>query len=344
MMSWSVVLLATLLAVLLSPSLASRERPTIPELLDSLPASHASHFRRLTSRHGIPSHHRPSTRTPLATLSTLQPPPPPTPSSPYTFSPLSYGADPTGHTDSTAAFTALLADFLSYNQSHGHRMAQGFVDLGGAVIDLQGGDYLISQPIHIPPCYGNARIQSGSLRASPSFPPSKYLIIIGNDTSHVSTPPAPYPSFHPTATSPGLQSPASRSNPFLSAPDPAGCVDNGQGVFMEDIQLLSLLLDGQHVAAGGVLITYIMGALIGAQTFIIGHRRAGVTVYAGHEVVISSVWIAEYFWDNPQYNRANSTGIEIFGNDHIVQVRQAHTVHSHAAAPLSCPRTSLYVC
>ena len=317
------LLVATLLAVLLSSTVASPDRPTVSELLSSLPSSHSSHFRRLTSRQGIPSHHRPSTHTPLATLATTQSPtltPTPSAAAPsFTFSPLTYGADPTGRTDSTAAFTALLADFLTYNTSHGHRMAQGFVDLGGATIDLQGGDYLISQPIHIPPCFGNARIQSGSLRASPSFPRSKYLIIIGNDTSHLSTPPAPYPSLHPTATSPGLQS-TPRPHPFLTAPDPVGCVDNGQGVYMEDIQLLGLLLDSQHIAAGGVLITYIMGALIGAQTFIIGHTRAGVTVYAGHEVVISSVWIAEYFWDAKQYNQANSTGIEIFGNDHIVQV------------------------
>ena len=297
------------------------------ELLASLPASHASHFRRLTSRQGIPSHHRPDTKTAVATRALLDSASRPTLSaaSVFTFNPVSYGADPTGRTDSTAAFAALMADFLAFNASHGHRMAQGFVDLGGATIDLQGGDFLISEPIHIPPCFGNARIQGGSLRASPSFPRSKYLIVVGNDTTHASAPPPPYPSLNPRVT--GQSRP--RGHPFLAAADPVGCVDNGQGVYMEDIQLLGLLLDGQHVAAGGVLITYIMGALIGDQTFIIGHTKAGVTVYAGHEVVISSVWIAEYFWDSPQYNRANSTGIEIFGNDHIVQVTAPpHTAHT----------------
>ena len=169
-------------------------------------------------------------------------------------------------------------------------------------MDLQGGDYTVSRPLQIPPCYGNARIVGGSIRASKSFPSNKYIIIIGNDTT---ARPAAYPSY----------SALSR----FASPDPPSCKNDGQGVYMQDVQLLGLLLDGQHVAAGGVLISYIMGALIGAQSYFVGFPKAGITVIAGHEVVIDAVWVAEYYWDSPLYDSSTSTGIEIFGNDHIIQ-------------------------
>ena len=55
------------------------------------------------------------------------------------------------------------------------------VDLGGATLDLQGGVYLLSQPVAVPPFFGNLRIMDGTLRASGSFPEAGYLIEIGDD-------------------------------------------------------------------------------------------------------------------------------------------------------------------
>jgi len=60
----------------------------------------------------------------------------------------SYGADPTGNSDSTEALLAAIAD-AAKGPSKGFLM-NGIIDLGGAQINLQGGSYLISKPLHFP--------------------------------------------------------------------------------------------------------------------------------------------------------------------------------------------------
>ena len=70
------------------------------------------------------------------------------------------------------AVTALLA------HARGN-MSDGIRDLGGAVLDLQGGTYLLSQPLAIPQYVGNLRVIDGTLRASPAFPPAEFVLTIG---------------------------------------------------------------------------------------------------------------------------------------------------------------------
>ena len=97
------------------------------------------------------------------------------------ITPVDYGADPTGVADSTAAFAAAVAAMVARNTS-GHHMADCVVDLGGVVLDLQGGDYLLSAPLAIPQCVGNLRIVDGSLRASPTFPRDRFVVEVGGPT------------------------------------------------------------------------------------------------------------------------------------------------------------------
>lgn len=60
----------------------------------------------------------------------------------------SYGADPTGKTDSTdALLEAMSAAFDGPTEGF---LMEGITNLGGARIDLQGGLYLISRPLHFP--------------------------------------------------------------------------------------------------------------------------------------------------------------------------------------------------
>eukprot|EP00026_Physarum_polycephalum_P007760 Phypoly_transcript_07826.p1 GENE.Phypoly_transcript_07826~~Phypoly_transcript_07826.p1 ORF type:complete len:480 (+),score=49.66 Phypoly_transcript_07826:140-1579(+) len=92
--------------------------------------------------------------------------------------PTDFGADPFGKSDSFPAFAACLKELLS-SRGANTTLANGIIDLGGAVLDLAGGDYLISQPIAIPVQYGNFLIQRGSLRATSDFPSSHYLIEVG---------------------------------------------------------------------------------------------------------------------------------------------------------------------
>ena len=64
----------------------------------------------------------------------------------------------------------------------GHAMADNVTDLGGVVVDLEGGDYLISAPITVPPMYGNIHFTSGTIRTSVSFPKGSYLVEVGAQT------------------------------------------------------------------------------------------------------------------------------------------------------------------
>ena len=98
------------------------------------------------------------------------------------ISPVRFGADPTGRTDSTAAFRKTLEVLLNTSAVAVSRMASGIYDLGGATLDLEGGEYLISQPIVIPPFVGNVLITDGTLRAGPGFDPERFLVEVGNVT------------------------------------------------------------------------------------------------------------------------------------------------------------------
>ena len=103
-----------------------------------------------------------------------------------TFCPADFGADPAGLADSTEAVLravdSMLAECAAPNgtAAPGVRpMAAGVSDCGGAVLDLRGGQYLISAPVVIPPHYGNLNVNSGTLRATPTFPANRSLVELG---------------------------------------------------------------------------------------------------------------------------------------------------------------------
>lgn len=161
-------------------------------------------------------------------------------------SPVDFGADPTGKTDSTTAFAAALAAVLSHNTS-GHVMSDGIVDLGGVVLDLGGGDYLLSQPLAIPQYFGNMRIIDGTLRASASFPADRYVVEVGYGTKACNPP-------------------------------------SGQGSCNENVGMSGLTIDGSHVASGCIKITATMGATIDSSSAIFGFNDVGIALDGGHEV------------------------------------------------------------
>lgn len=205
--------------------------------------------------------------------------------------PVAYGADPTGHTDSSPAFARALAALLN-ETTHTKKMAVNITDLGGVTLDLGGGEYLISQPLELPPFFGNYHFRSGTLRASSSFPADKWLVMVG-DNSCV---------------------------PKL----PSGGVD-GQGACVEFVTFEDMLFDSAHVAAGGLNIAKAMGATVGPSTFFIGFKREGIKVDGGHEVMIVDTWLAECYWSkfsplaktdpcSPEWT-SESVGIQINGPD-----------------------------
>jgi hypothetical protein len=202
------------------------------------------------------------------------------------FHPTKYGADPTGSNDSTAAFEHLVQDLLNVTTTQ--KMAAGIIDLGGATIDLEGGQYLLSNPLVIPPMYGNAHIVDGTLRASSSFPPGRWLLEIGN---------------------------ANTCDPKL----PDGKFDI-QYSCNEFIDASSVLLDANFVAAGGIKVERVMGTTL-TNVFVTGFTTVGIQVTHGHEVMISDAWLAECYWSNKTncQNNPQSIGIRIEGTDHYVR-------------------------
>lgn len=159
------------------------------------------------------------------------PPPPPPPPGPPTpanntnpiIYPTNFGADPTGTVDSTDAFNKAMAALLKGGARH--VMAEGIHDLGGATLDLAGGQYIINAPLVIPLFFGNVFIMRGTLRAGPSFPKDKFLIMVGDNSCN---PPS------------------------------------GQGSCNEYVNVIDMLLDCSHTAAGAVY--------IGMYVFVVTHR------------------------------------------------------------------------
>ena len=141
------------------------------------------------------------------------------------ITPTSYGGDPTGNTDSTNAMMRAMAALTNASSHAAHPMASHIVNLGGATLDLLGGEYLISSPLIIPPHVGNVRIRGGTLRASASFPAGRFLIEVGQ----------------------------------------AGCKPPGdnQGCCNEFVGMDNLFLDAAHVGAGAVLVQNTMGTTVG---------------------------------------------------------------------------------
>ncbi|XP_004487915.1 polygalacturonase QRT3-like [Cicer arietinum] len=87
----------------------------------------------------------------------------------------SYGADPTGNLDSTEAILAAIADAAN-GVSEGN-LLEGIRNLGGAQINLEGGNYLISRSLKLPEAgVGNLMIHGGTIKASDNFPEEGYII------------------------------------------------------------------------------------------------------------------------------------------------------------------------
>lgn len=68
------------------------------------------------------------------------------------FYPTGYGADPGGVEESCEAFLQALEE--AFQVQKGLEMLPGVNDLGGLIVDLQGGNYKISKPIRFPPSGG----------------------------------------------------------------------------------------------------------------------------------------------------------------------------------------------
>ena len=171
-------------------------------------------------------------------------------------------------------------------------MASNITDLGGAVLQLSGGTYLLERPVSFPSMVGNFKVVYGTLRASASgFPKAK----AGN----------------------------SRFIIELGESDELCKKTNKQKSCNENVGFEDLTIDGNRVAYGGLSINATMGANVGPDMFFINFVASGVRVNGGHEVMLHQSWFGATYYDakhNPDgsLRMQGSCAMEVFGNDHIV--------------------------
>ena len=252
-----------------------------------LPAAHCLHSAPLHRRHALRAlapHASPRFRARVSALVRSWPSSQLTAASaPWAISPISYGADPTGVADSSPAFDAALAALLARGTS-GHADESGTVDLGGALLDLEGGDYLLSRPLSFPSNFSNFGMAHGTLRAAPSFPPGAFVVDVG------------------TAGAP--------------------CVNWGDSC-TEDVTFGDLFIDGSQVA-NGVRFNAVIGVNAGPDLFVVNWTKTGVDIEGGHEVLLHESWVASCWYTPPDRCWLNATAlgdttaILVAGNDHYL--------------------------
>ena len=203
-----------------------------------------------------------------------------TPSSNPIISITEFGGDYKGISDSTTAFENAISSALKYG-SPSHNMSGFIKDCGGVTIDLQGGDYLISSTLRIPPYFGNIHMIDGTIRASKNFTyinnNTNYLLMIGNYTNN------------------------------------CGQYNCNQNIYLEN-----LMLDCQHNCDGVIYINHCIGCIIGPGIIIHGFNQYGINAVYSHGTLIFAAWIGQFWWlsnDYNNYTKVDSIAIELNAPD-----------------------------
>ncbi|KAJ1393117.1 Pectin lyase fold/virulence factor [Sesbania bispinosa] len=227
----------------------------------------------------------PSSFSPLSSSPSPSPQPIEGVSNPRVYLVTSYGADPTGNSDSTEALLAAIAD-AAKGPSEGYLM-EGINDLGGAQINLEGGSYRISRSLKLPVAgVGNLMIHGGTIRASDNFPADGYIIDLSASSSENS----------------GENKKSSPSSSYN----------------FEYITLKDLLLDS-NFRGGGISVINSLRTNI-ENCYITHFTTNGILVQSGHETYIRNSFLGQHITAGGDKNERNfsGTGINLQGNDNAV--------------------------
>ncbi|KDP30162.1 hypothetical protein JCGZ_18195 [Jatropha curcas] len=211
------------------------------------------------------------------------------------FYPIGYGADPSGVQESSDAILNALGE--AFKVQNGSELLPGVNDLGGVVIDLQGGNYKISKPIIFPASGGgNVVVKGGTLRASNTFPGDRHLI--------------------------ELWSPDSQPLEETDSKNPHNLINikqqNNVGIFYEDIIFRDILFDSSF-RGGGILVVDSVRIRIDS-CFFLHFTTQGVLVKRGHETFISNCFLGQHstIGRDKGEKAFSGTGIDIDGNDNAI--------------------------
>ncbi|KAF3450045.1 hypothetical protein FNV43_RR06124 [Rhamnella rubrinervis] len=212
------------------------------------------------------------------------------------FYPIGYGADPSGVKDSSDAFLKALGD--AFQLQNGAELVEGVNDLGGLVIDLQGGNYKISQPLRFPSGGGNVLVHGGSLRASDAFPDDRHLIELWSPNSKIL---AQQASIH--------------DHGHGAFQDSKG---QNVGVYYEDITFRDILFDSGY-RGGGIFVVDSARIRI-SNCFFLHFTTQGILVQKGHETFISNTFLGQHstVGGDKDEKEFSGTAIDLNGNDNAV--------------------------
>nr|VDD48982.1 unnamed protein product [Brassica oleracea] len=212
-------------------------------------------------------------------------PPVSSPSSPFpkmvgrVIYPISYGADPTGGQDSSDAILEALNDaFQLHIELH---MLPRVTDLGGVVIDLQGGSYKIGKPLRFPSSGGgNLLVKGGTFRASEVFPGNRHLVELVASSSEQK--------------------------------------DQNSGIFFEDVTFKDVLFDSSF--RGGGLAVVNSARIRITDCYFLHFTTHGIKVQGGHETYISNTFLGQHstVGGDRQERQFSGTGIDISSTDNAI--------------------------
>ncbi|CAK9183606.1 unnamed protein product [Ilex paraguariensis] len=210
------------------------------------------------------------------------------------FYPIGYGADPTGAQDSSDSILSAVGD--AFKVQGGLELLPGVNDLGGVLIDLQGGNYKISNPIRFPPeAEFLCLVQGGTLRASDTFPEDRHLIELWSPNSE---------KVAETAT-------VHRDN--LS-----DTKDQTDGIYYEDITFRDILFDSNY--RGGGLFVIDSARIRINNCFFIHFTTDGILVERGHETFMSSCFLGQHSTVGGDKGEKDFSGtaIDLASNDNAI--------------------------
>ncbi|PQQ18894.1 polygalacturonase QRT3 [Prunus yedoensis var. nudiflora] len=211
------------------------------------------------------------------------------------FYPIGYGADPTGAEDSTDALLKAVEEAFQLKSEL--ELLPGITDLGGVVIDLQGGNYKISQPLRFPSGAGNVVVQGGSLRGSSTFPGDRHLIELWSPSSQKLK-----------------QKTTITSNAFFFDE----VQNNNVGIYYEDITFRDILFDSSF-RGGGIFIVDSARIRI-TNCFFLHFTTEGILVHKGHETFISNTFLGQHSTVGGDKGERDFTGtaIDLDSNDNAI--------------------------
>ncbi|KAL6561847.1 hypothetical protein OROGR_002854 [Orobanche gracilis] len=214
------------------------------------------------------------------------------------FYPIGYGADPSGGHDSASAIYDALLDAAKHGKRPDFFLLPGITDLGGVIIDLQGGDFRVDRPIRFPPGIGNIVVQGGTLRASAKFPGDRHLIEL----------------WAPDSTTTRKHSNTKTTGDIFSNRKDR----NNDGMKYEDITFRDILFDSGFRGGGLLVIDSIRIRIV--DCFFIRFTTQGIMVKRGHETFVSGCFLGQHLTDggDPDEKHYTGAGIDIASTDNAI--------------------------